>query len=611
MAAYAPVSTGDALAMLHASLDHLTAVDWELLGSAAQRQALLSLGGASSKLAVVRGEALVALDASGGHAADGHPSVHAWLRHQARVTRQAARDLRRQGRTIQAHPVLRDALAGGELSPSWARQLAEWTGRLPSGEVDAADKILLDAARAGLDLHPDLAKLAQAIYEAVRGLEPDDDGPGDGFDDRNVAIGTTIGGAGRLRGDLSASCAALAEKVFAAFGKSAGPDDLRSPGMRNHDALEMALRLALSAPDVPATSGMKTRAMTVMSLADLLAMDGASALEDAWLTAKAGEPGWFFGAGAQAAACAAQITPVVTGTPDWDVLSRMANVFLDAHGLSDHGSACDGEDGPAEDGPHERGTGKPGPGKRDAAGGLATPSRAESGGGRGTASHRPAGHGRHRCGCTCGGCDCPPPRGLHGPLSPAARLALERTLLALSIRALTGPGGLAGFLRAGLLSRPFTGTSLVLDVGRTDDIPGHLRRAVILRDKHCQWPGGCDQPASRCEPHHHQPRAHGGPTALWNLDLYCLAHHHHFIHRLGWRIIKHPDGSRDAVSPDGRIIRSYRLRCSAPGQDPSSTALPGSGPPGREAPGNAQAGGPLGDAPHGHGPPGPQGPPAA
>jgi hypothetical protein len=36
MAAYAPASADDALAMLHASLDHLTATDWEVAGSAMQ-----------------------------------------------------------------------------------------------------------------------------------------------------------------------------------------------------------------------------------------------------------------------------------------------------------------------------------------------------------------------------------------------------------------------------------------------------------------------------------------------------------------------------------------------------------------------------------------------
>jgi hypothetical protein len=169
---------------------------------------------------------------------------------------------------------------------------------------------------------------------------------------------------------------------------------------------------------------------------------------------------------------------VVTGTPDWDVLSDMADVFLDAHGIS------------------------------------------------------------------------------HA-LSREARLALERTLLAMAVRALSGPDGLAGFLRANLLGRPFSGKSLVLDVGDTDDIPGHIRRAVILRDKHCQWPGGCDRPAAQCEPHHLRPRAEGGETSLENLDLYCTVHHHHFIHRLGWRIVKHPDGTRDAISPHGKVIRSH------------------------------------------------------
>jgi hypothetical protein len=485
--AYAPVSTDDALAMLQASLDHLVAADWRGLGGQAQGLALRSLGAAQAKWTVAHAGALAAFDSCGGYVADGHPSVRAWLRFQGRVTRPAAANLDRWAGLLWRHPLLRQALAASEVSPSWARQFAEWTGRLPAGQVDAADEILLDAARAGLDLHPDIAKLAQAIYEAVKGQQPDPDGPDDGFADRGVRMATTIGGAGKLTGDLSATCAALLEKALAAFGKSIGGGDLRNPEQRNHDALEIALRLALGAPGIPDSSGMKTRAHVVMSLLDLLQLDEGSALQDAWLTARAGEPGWLSGGAAQAAACAAQITPVVTGTPDWDVLSDMADVFLDAHSI-------------------------------------------------------------------------------HGTLSPDARLALERTLLAMAVQALSGPDGLAGFLRANLLGRPFSGKSLVLDVGDTDDIPDHIRRAVILRDKHCQWPGGCDRPAAQCEPHHLRPRADGGETSLENIDLYCLVHHHHFIHRLGWKIIKHPDGAREAISPRGKVIRSH--------------APPGAPPPG-------------------------------
>ncbi len=524
MAAQAPVDTDEALAMLHASLDHLAAVDWQAEGGRGQGQALRSLGAARAKWTVAHGAALTAFAAAGGYVADGHPSVRTWLRHQAKLTKLAARDLDLNARRLVAHPVLCEALASGEISDSWAWQLAAWNDRLPADQVNAADGILLDATRAGLPLHPDIARLAQAIYEAVRSQCPDSDPDDDGFRDRDVRMGTTLGGAGRLKGDLSAQCAALLSQVLATFGKNAGADDLRGPGQRNHDALEAALRLALGAPGIPQTSGMKTRAQAVMSLADLLAMDGASAAQEAWLATRAGEPGWFCGPAAQAAACAAQVTPVITGSPDWNVLSEMADVFLEAHGCQ-------------KDVSQENDTGP------------------------------------RSCGCTCGGCDCPPP-GLQGPLSPAARLALERTLLAMSIRALSGPAGLPGFLRASLLGRPFNGASLVLDIGDTDDIPDHIRRAVILRDRHCQWPGGCDRPASQCEPHHLRPRADGGATSMENLHLYCLVHHHHFIHRLGWRIIHHPDGTRDAISPSGKIVRSHPLAGS------------GQGPPGQRARGS-------------------------
>jgi hypothetical protein len=474
--AYEPGSTDEALDMLLASLDYLAEADWRLLGGKAQRAGLRGLGAAHSKWTVAHSSALSALDADGAYAAEGHPSAQAWLRHQGKMTKRAAAELGKSVERLVRHPLLAGALRDGWLSESWARQLASWTSRLPEGEVTRADKILLDAVRASLPLYPDIARLAQAMWEAIKGQESDS-GDDDGFADRDIKLRTTLGGAGRLAGDLSASCATLLARVFETFGKPAGRGDLRTPGERNHDALEEALRLSLGNPDAPPSGRIKTRAMAVMTLADLLNLDGASNVCDAWLAARAGEPGWFFGPAAQAAACNGQVSPVVTGTPDWAVLSDMADVFL--------------------------------------------------------------AHGNHR------------------PLSSAARIALERTLLAMAIRALSGPGGLAGFLRTSLLGRPFNGASLILDAGDTDDIPAHIRRAVILRDGHCQWPGGCDQPASRCEPHHLRPRCEGGESSAENLYLYCFAHHHVFIHRLGWKVIHHPDGSREAIGPNGWLVRSH------------------------------------------------------
>ena len=70
-------------------------------------------------------------------------------------------------------------------------------------------------------------------------------------------------------------------------------------------------------------------------------------------------------------------------------------------------------------------------------------------------------------------------------------------------------------------------------------------------------PGGCDQPAAGCEPHHVQHRADGGRTSLTNLKDYCYWHHHVVLHQLGWTLTAHPDGTSQVTSPTGKIIRSH------------------------------------------------------
>jgi hypothetical protein len=108
-----------------------------------------------------------------------------------------------------------------------------------------------------------------------------------------------------------------------------------------------------------------------------------------------------------------------------------------------------------------------------------------------------------------------------GHSQPSA--TLTRALLALAASTLSGPGGLAARLRAGLDGPPLGGVSLPLDIGpATDTIPVHLRRAVMIRHPHCAFPG-CDQPAGVCDVHHLIPRAAGGPTALHNLVPVRLA----------------------------------------------------------------------------------------
>src|SRR5262249_19849230 len=155
-------------------------------------------------------------------------------------------------------------------------------------------------------------------------------------------------------------------------------------------------------------------------------------------------------------------------------------------------------------------------------------------------------------------------------LSRGSRRRLRSALLALAADALSGPGGLAARLRAGL-DGPLATVSLPLDIGpASETIPAHLRRAVIARHGHCAFPG-CEQPTGVCEVHHLIPRSEGGTTALHNLVPLCTFHHLVVIHRWGWTLTLHPDGTTTATSPDGRGVFH--------GHGPPGHGPPGHGPP--------------------------------
>ena len=114
---------------------------------------------------------------------------------------------------------------------------------------------------------------------------------------------------------------------------------------------------------------------------------------------------------------------------------------------------------------------------------------------------------------------------------------------------LSGPGGLASFLRRQLGAR-LGGPSLPLDIGSSESVPAGIRNAVILRDGHCQWAGRCDQPAAACEVHHTKHKANGGKTSVKDCVLLCWFHHQVVIHQWGWTLVLNPDGTTTAWNKD-------------------------------------------------------------
>ncbi|MCG5459036.1 HNH endonuclease [Micromonospora sp. PSH03] len=101
---------------------------------------------------------------------------------------------------------------------------------------------------------------------------------------------------------------------------------------------------------------------------------------------------------------------------------------------------------------------------------------------------------------------------------------------------------------AAILPAVLGGTGQVLDVGRQRRlITGPLRRALVIRDRGCAFPG-CDRPPRWCHAHHIHHWADGGTTNLDNAVLLC-GHHHRHVHQADWVVRLGDDGHPEFIPP--------------------------------------------------------------
>ena len=85
-----------------------------------------------------------------------------------------------------------------------------------------------------------------------------------------------------------------------------------------------------------------------------------------------------------------------------------------------------------------------------------------------------------------------------------------------------------------------------LTVGRaTRTVPPSIRRALVVRDRGCRFPG-CDRPPAWTDGHHLVHWADGGQTALENLVL-CRPHHR-LVHEQRWTL-RRDDGGEIVAAP--------------------------------------------------------------
>jgi len=491
--------------MLRAAMGYLNAADATQMVTEEQARCLQALEQIAAMGTAAQTSILAAFTAGQGYCADADYSCRAWLINKTRITKGAAVGHTAWVRRAAGHPQVAQALADGVMSESVARTLCGWTDKLPQDCRPAADAILLSAARAGANLR-DLAGLAAEMYARSRPDTPDEDKDGP-FEDRSVRLDTTFDGAGVLGADLTPECTSLVQAVLDALSAPAGAEDTRTHAQRYHDALQEAMRRLVSADLLPERAGQPVKAWVHVSLADLLLMDGSSALLEEWTAqvraqwaghraaaSVAGGDGaaWLDGDAARTVTCDAALTPVVAGDVNLAALDDLVQLCVQLDQL------------------HRR---------HDAAG--PDPAAPDLGASRG-------------------------------------QDALEQAIIGKAVDLVSGPGGLASFLRRRQLGARLGGPSLPLDVGVSKDIPAAIRAAVIQRDQHCRFPGGCGQPAAACEVHHLTHKANGGKTTVTDCALFCTYHHQVVIHRWGWTVVLNPDGTTTAWNKDKtKIIHSH------------------------------------------------------
>ena len=487
-------SVGEAIEMARAALGYLAAADAAQLAAETQAACLRGLEQTDAVATAARASFLSAFTAGKGYSADADYSARAWLMHRTGITRAAAASHTAWANRAETHPAVVAALAAGEVSESYGRAICRWTDKLPEKFRAESDELLVKAAGAGLGL-ADLSALFAEMYERARADLPDED-PARGFADRGVRLETTFQGAGVMTGDLTPECATVVATVLDALSAPAGADDDRTREQRYHDALAEAMRRLVASR----------------------AAAGAGRAAGEGLGAHL--PGRPAPARRRARRCRSEWTAQVRAR--WAARRAAASetgandgVWLD--GDAAEGIACDAAMAPIVTGDVNV----------DALGDLVR---------------------------LCVELDARQRDGARD----AAWAALEQAVIGKAVDLLSGPGGLASFMRRRQLGARLGGPSLPLDIGYSETIPAGIRNAVTLRDKHCQWAGRCDQPAEACQVHHTRHKADGGPTSVKECVLLCWFHHQIAIHRWGWTLVLNPDGTTTAWNKDKtKVLHSH------------------------------------------------------
>ncbi|MFB9234884.1 DUF222 domain-containing protein [Plantactinospora siamensis] len=424
--------------------------------------------------------------------------------------------------------VLHEAVTAGDVSVEQAKIIAAAVGgvRAEAG-IDLADKALHTLLADARELEPSaLRSCADRILQHVAPeLAEEADRRALAAAEqraerrRDLTLSTSPEGWVRLRGVLDAEAGSTLIAALDPLTKPNGPGDDRSPGQRRHDAMAEIARLALRTGELPDSGGEPAQIVVTTSFAALSAQVRVGGpLKRRPSNAGPSRPGRRAGNGpAPANAASEGSRHAANALPGAAMMLRGATAPPTT--TLNRAAAADGLDASIVD--------------AGLAPGALPTTPVQSAGSR---HHLDRSRGRFGVGLL--------DSGLRLSAATVRRLACD----------------------AGILPAVLGGQGQVLDVGRQRRLfTGPLRRALVLRDRGCAFPG-CDRPPRRCAGHHIQHWTDGGETALHNAVLLC-GYHHRVVHRGEWTVRLAADGHPEFrpphwVDPERRPRRNrHHLRC--------------------------------------------------
>jgi uncharacterized protein DUF222/HNH endonuclease len=476
------------LAGLEAAVDALLASDPSQLASAALGDRIVGMEALLARLSSHQVACVAVFDARGDAQAAGARSSQAWLRHRARLSPGEASARVGLARRLRHHPATSAAFAAGRIRRRHAevitRSLDEITPALDGEQAVAELETTMVDAAAVVDPLR-LASRCRRLRDAVAPHQAAA-ADWDAFTARHLSLSRTIGGMIAIGGMLDPLSGETVLAGLHALAAPAGPNDDRTPGQRRADALaELARRVLTLDSTLPTVGGERPQVLVTVDLPTL--------------QQRANE------------VAAATLPGLTIAGPDGTPLPAGQNPTS----------------------PTRPDTRPPGHHPTDPAGPL-------------NPLERPSRQS--------------PTASLSGPLNQLARppgqhpAPLDR-LARLPGAELAWAGPISGELARRLccdamITRVVTdGASQPLDVGRqTRVVPTGMRRALLVRDRHCQYPG-CDAPGQWCDAHHLDHWAFGGATKLANLVLLC-PYHHTRLHLSGHWLRRRRDGTIELITDD-------------------------------------------------------------